>query len=140
MFHWKRKLKWQGAKYNSKSIERFWIEFKSMKELEFYIFCKWLKSEWKIDDFSHESEKFTLVDTIKYNWTTYKKTTYTPDFKVTKGSMIIYVDTKSEITAKKESFRVKIKIFLEKYIIWKEDISFIQVIQFNEFTDYLGKL
>ena len=140
MFHWKRKLKGQGAKYNSKAIERFWIKFKSMKELEFYLLCKSLKDAGTIDDYSHESEKFTLVDTIKYNGETYKKTTYTPDFKVIVKWITIYIDTKSAITPKKKSFRVKVKIFLEKFIIGKENISFLQVIEHREFTDYLKTL
>lgn len=136
----KRKISWQGWKYNSKSIERFWQKFKSEKELWFYMLLTSMVQDNKIDSFEYETEKFTLVDTIRYNWTTYPKTTYTPDFIVSINWIKIYIDTKSVITAKKESYRVKVKIFLEKYIVGRSDVMFMEVLSEKVFVEAIKNL
>jgi len=135
-----KKWKWQWAKYHSRTIERFWEKFKSEKEMGFYLLLKSLLNSKIIDNFTYEKDKFILVDTIRYGWKTYPKTTYTPDFTVYKNNKIIYIDTKSVITAKKESYRVKVKIFLEKYIINSENIEFMEVISEREFTNYINNI
>ena len=96
--------------------------------------------DWLIDGFEYETEKFTLVDTIRYNGTTYPKTTYTPDFIVSINGIKIYIDTKSVITAKKESYRVKVKIFLEKYIVWNSDVMFMEVLSEKAFVETIKNL
>lgn len=131
-------LKWSDWKYSSNTSIYKWEKFRSNLELERFKFLEILKKSWKILDFYHENEKFILLDTHYYcndnkYWCkkTLKKTTYTPDFKIIlKNWDIIYEDTKSIETAKKESYIIKKKLFIQKYC--KDNIFFKEVFEFND--------
>jgi len=86
-----------------------------------YTYLKLLKQLKKIKDFEYNIQRFDLIDTIDYPFLQerkFKKITYTPDFKIIDfNDNIFYEDTKSKITSKKESYTIKKRLFLQKYII-----------------------
>jgi hypothetical protein len=71
---------------------------------------------------------------------TINKTTYTPDFTVYVWGNIFYIDTKSNQTSKKESYVVKKKIFLYKYILWEKNKYFLEITTIQQFESYLSKI
>lgn len=135
---WKedKKNKWQDEKFNSNSCELNWIRFRSELEMKRYTFLQFMKKLWKLKDFSYTPKKFLLMDSINYPFLQERKLnkiTYTPDFLiVTNKWSSIYEDTKSIETAKKESYKIKKRLFLEKYILWKNNIYFKEVFSFDD--------
>jgi hypothetical protein len=123
--------KWNDKKFNSNTSIKYWYTFKSNLEVRRYEFLNILKNWKKILDFFYEPKTFTLLDTIKYPllWNrALRKITYTPDFLIILNDWKrIYEDTKSKAVAKKESYWIKKRLFLEKYIIWEKDLYFKEV-------------
>lgn len=131
----KKEWEWIDKKYNAKSIMYNNIKFRSTLEYKRYIFLELLVKIWQIKEFKYEPIKFILQEKFKFNNKTYPKITYTPDFRIELNNWEIwYEDTKSEITRKKESYRIKMKLFVFKYIVnWKEKIDwFMEVFKSNE--------
>lgn len=105
-----------------------WIKFRSETEIRRYKFLMSLQLCKLITSFEYEPEKFLLIDTLRYDGVTYKMITYTPDFKITTiDGSIIYEDTKSVATAKDKTYKVKKRLFIEKYILWTT-LSFKEVL------------
>lgn len=109
----------KGWKYwSKKNISLLNIKFQSELELRRYNFLELMVKTWKIKSFEYEPKKFLLQESFKYNWKNYPIITYTPDFKVVLNNwLIVWEDTKSIATKKKESYRIKMKLFVKKYII-----------------------
>lgn len=117
----KESKEWKNGidkKYNSNSISVNGINFRSQLEKERYEFLSFLKQTNTIKDFFYEDKKYILQEWYMYEWKKIRDITYTPDFKVILNNGDIYIeDTKSIPTSKKESFIIKKKLFIHKYII-----------------------
>ena len=136
-------VKWVDKKYNSNSSNVDWLNFRSQLERKRYDFLIMLKKLWKIKDVFFEPKKFVLQEWFKYNWNTYKKITYTPDFQIVLNNwMSFWEDTKSESTRKKESYRLKMKMFIKNIIVNNDTyIDFKEVLNFDDiyFLDKIKK-
>jgi len=127
------------AKYWTKKEGHFykWIKFKSELEIKRYCFLELSKTLGLIQDFKYEDEKFVLQEWFKFNGKTYYVTTYTPDFTVYLNDWrIIYEDTKSDPTSKNSTYKVKSKIFVWKYLYWKDNVDFKEI--FNPEENYFN--
>ena len=109
-------------KYHNKKIEYNGIKFDSNKEKNHYIALKQLEKAGIISDLKLQVP-FLLLDTIRHNGKTYPKTKYIADFTYIKDGKLVVEDVKSEITRKDPTYRLKIKILLNKYF----DIDFKEI-------------
>ena len=108
-------------KYHNKKVKYDGYIFDSIKEKNHYIALKQLEKAGIISDLQLQVP-FLLIDTIRHNDKTYSKTKYIADFTYKRDGKVYVEDVKSEITRKDKTYRLKIKIFLDKYkdIIFKE--------------------
>lgn len=118
----KNRLDTKQNKYHNIKIEYDNIKFDSKKELNHYIALKQLEKLGLISDLQLQVP-FLLIDTIRHNGKTYSKTKYIADFTYKKDGKLIVEDVKSEITRKDKTYRLKIKILLDKY----KDIEFREI-------------
>lgn len=104
------------SKYHSKKIILDNIKFDSIKEGNRYEELKILEQAGLIKELELQP-KFLLIDTIRYNGKTYPKTYYKADFRYYDNHLGKYIveDVKSKITAKDKTYRLKIKMLLDKY-------------------------
>ena len=109
-------------KYHNKKIEYNGIKFDSIKEKNHYIALKQLEKASIISDLQLQVP-FLLIDTIRHNGITYPKTKYIADFTYKRDGKLYVEDVKSEITRKDKTYRLKIKILLDKY----KDIEFREI-------------
>lgn len=102
---------YEGMKFDSKKERNRYIE---LKKLERFGVIKNLKRQ----------VPFLLLDTIRYNGKTYRKTYYHADFTYELDGKLIVEDVKSEITKKDGVYRLKVKMLLSKYkdIVFKEKL------------------
>lgn len=112
-------------KYHNKKVIYNGIKFDSIKEKNRYIELSMLERAGEIKELELQP-KFLLLDTIRYNGETYRKTYYIADFKYYDNKIGRYIveDVKSKITAKDKVYRLKIKMLLSKYA----DICFKEII------------
>ena len=110
-------------KYHNKKVKYDGYTFDSIKEKNHYIALKQLEKAGIISDLQLQVP-FLLIDTIRHNDKTYPKTKYIADFTYKRDDKLYVEDVKSEITRKDKTYRLKIKILLDKYkdIIFKEII------------------
>lgn len=110
-------------KYHNKKVIYNGIKFDSIREKNHYIALKQLEKAGIISDLQLQVP-FLLIDTIRHNDKTYPKTKYIADFTYKRDGKLYVEDVKSEITRKDKTYRLKIKILLDKYkdIIFKEII------------------
>ena len=109
-------------KYHNKKIEYDGHKFDSKKEMLHYVALKELEKAGIISDLQLQVP-FLLIDTIKHNDKTYPKTKYIADFTYKKDGKLYVEDVKSEITRKDKTYRLKIKILLDRY----KDIEFREI-------------
>lgn len=109
-------------KYRNKKVIYNGIKFDSIREKNHYIALKQLEKAGIISDLQLQVP-FLLIDTIRHNNKTYPKTKYIADFTYKKDGKLYVEDVKSEITRKDKTYRLKIKILLDRY----EDIEFREI-------------
>lgn len=110
-------------KYHNKKCVYNGIKFDSIREKNHYIALKQMQDVGIISELKLQVP-FLLLDTIRHNGKTYPKTKYIADFTYIKDNKLYVEDVKSEITRKDKTYRLKIKILLDRYkdIIFKEII------------------
>ena len=106
-------------KYKNVIVNYDGIKFDSKKERNRYIELKRLEKFGVIKNLQRQVP-FLLIDTIRYNGKTYRKTYYYADFTYIENDKLIVEDVKSEITKKDGVYRLKIKLLLDRY----KDIEF----------------
>lgn len=120
-------------KFKNKIQDLWGILFQSnleKKRHEFLVLCKRIG---KIKDFVFQPEKFLLENGTKFKWKKLTSISYTPDFLIiTNDNKKIYEDTKSIATFKTSTYRMKRKMFIKKYIEWKEDVDFVETFEYNK--------
>lgn len=109
-------------KYHNKKIKYDCYTFDSIKEKNHYIALKQLEKAGIISDLQLQVP-FLLIDTIRHNDKAYPKTKYIADFTYKKDGKLYVEDVKSEITRKDKTYRLKIKILLDRY----KDIEFREI-------------
>lgn len=109
-------------KYRNKKVKYDGYTFDSIKEKNHYIALKQLEKAGIISDLQLQVP-FLLIDTIRHNDKTYSKTKYIADFTYKKDGKLYVEDVKSEITRKDKTYRLKIKILLDRY----KDIEFREI-------------
>lgn len=109
-------------KYHNKKVRYDGYTFDSIKEKNHYIALKQLEKAGIISDLQLQVP-FLLIDTIRHNGKTYPKTKYIADFTYIKDGKLYVEDVKSEITRKDKTYRLKIKILLDRY----KDIEFREI-------------
>ena len=102
------------TKFNNKKVIYKGIKFDSIVERNRYIILK--------DDIKHGKiknlivhPKFKLLDKVKWQGQTLRSRSYIADFQYQKGNNIIVEDVKSVITQKDKAFRLKMRLFIQKY-------------------------
>ena len=101
-------------KYRNKKCIYNGIKFDSIREKNHYIALKQLEKMEIITDLQLQVP-FLLLDTIRHNGITYPKTKYIADFTYKKDGKLYVEDVKSAITRKDKTYRLKIKMLLDKY-------------------------
>lgn len=101
-------------KYHNKKIKYDGYTFDSIKEKNHYIALKQLEKAGIISDLKLQVP-FLLIDTIRHNGKTYPKTKYIADFTYKRDDKLYVEDVKSEITRKDTTYRLKIKLLLDRY-------------------------
>ena len=114
------------SKYKNKKVILDNIKFDSIKEGNRYEELKILEKAGLIKELELQP-KFLLIDTIRYKGKTYPKTYYKADFRYFDNHLNKYIveDVKSKITAKDKTYRLKIKMLLDKY----PDINFEEIMR-----------
>lgn len=108
-------------KYKNKKTIVDGIKFDSKKEAERYQELKLLEKSGYIENLELQP-KFELIDTIKYQGETLRKLSYIADFKyVDLTGTTIIEDTKG---FKTDVYQIKKRLFLQKYVIGKDNIQF----------------
>lgn len=110
-------------KYRNIVVECDGIKFDSKKERNRYIELKKLEKFGVIKNLRLQVP-FLLIDTIRINNITYRKTYYYADFTYELDGKLIVEDVKSEATRKDKVYRLKIKMLLDKY----KDIEFKEIL------------
>ena len=114
------KRKFQSKnKYNNKKRVYKGIKFDSIKELRRYKHLELLVLAGEIEDLEVQPV-FVLMKAFKHEGTNYPKISYRSDFRYTKSGVTIIEDVKSAITAKEPLYRVKMKMFVDQYIVPSE--------------------
>lgn len=136
----KNQQNWQEK--SNKDLTKYWTKrkifhkglyFKSNLEIKRFDFLEMCKNIWIIKNFEYEPEKFVLQESFKFKNETYYIITYTPDFKVYLNNWnIVYEDTKSSATSKNSTYKVKSKLFVYKYIFWKENLDFKEIFEWED--------
>ena len=113
-------------KYKNKKVILDNIKFDSKVEGNRYEELKILEKAGLIKELELQP-KFLLIDTIRYKGKTYPKTYYKADFRYFDNHLGKYIveDVKSKITAKDKTYRLKIKMLLDKY----PDINFEEIMR-----------
>ena len=101
-------------KYRNKKCIYNGIKFDSIREKNHYIALKQLEKAGIISELKLQVP-FLLIDTIRHNGKTYPKTKYIADFTYIKDNKLYVEDVKSEITRKDTTYRLKIKLLLDRY-------------------------
>lgn len=109
-------------KYHNKKVFYDGHWFDSQKEKNHYVALKQLEKVGIIENLQIQVP-FLLIDTVKYNGKTYPKTKYIADFTYYRDGSYYVEDVKSEATRKDKTYRLKIKILLDKY----KDIEFREI-------------
>ena len=116
-------INFKQNKYHNTKVYYDGYKFDSIKEKNHYIALKNLEKVGYISDLKLQVS-FLLLDTIKYNGKTYRKTKYIADFTYIKDNKLVVEDVKSEITRKDKTYRLKVKMLLSKY----NDIEFKEIL------------
>lgn len=117
-----RLLGYKKNKYNNVVVRYDGKKFDSKKERSRYIELKRLEGFGVIKDLKTQVP-FLLLDTIRYNGKTYRKTYYYADFTYVLDNKMVVEDVKSEATRQDKVYRLKIKMLLSKY----KDIDFREI-------------
>lgn len=99
-------------KYGNKKIKAYGVTFDSMLEKH----CYDLLSKFKIDFVF--KPRVELQRSFEFNLTTYRAIEMVPDFKISFGNNIIYLDTKGYATAES-----KLKYKMLAFLLNEEEIS-----------------
>lgn len=113
------------SKYHNKKCEYNGIKFDSIKEMRYYTKLELLQRAGEITELKRQV-RYLLLDTIRYKGKTYPKTYYIADFQFidSETGKTKVIDIKSEATRKDKTYRLKIKMLLNKY----PDIDFDEIL------------
>jgi len=106
-------------KYNNKKRVYNGINFDSIKEMRRYKQLELLQMAGEISDLEVQPV-FVLMKGFKFEGKNYPKISYKSDFRYKSKGVTIVEDVKSPITAKEPLYRVKMKLFVEQYIVPSE--------------------
>jgi hypothetical protein len=102
-------------KYNNKKRIYKGIKFDSLKELRRYKVLELMVLAGEIENLEVQPV-FVLQEMFKHAGRTHREISYKADFRYTKKGITIIEDVKSDITAKEPLYKVKMKLFVFKYI------------------------
>ena len=116
-------MPYQHNKFFNKKVIVEGIKFDSTKEANTYLKLKDLEKKGKIKDLELQKE-YVLQESFKINNKTRRKITYKADFSYisTEDNKLHVVDVKSPYTAKDKVYRIKKKLFENKYNMELEEI------------------
>ena len=106
-------------KYNNKKQEYKGIKFDSIKEMRRYKHLELLQMAGEISNLEVQPV-FVLMKAFKFEGKNYPKISYKSDFRYKSKGVTIIEDVKSPITAKEPLYRVKMKMFVDQYIVPSE--------------------
>lgn len=116
-------MPYQHNKFFNKKVIVEGIKFDSTKEANTYLKLKDLEKKGKIKDLELQKE-YVLQESFKINNKTRRKIIYRADFSYisTEDNKLHVVDIKSPYTAKDKVYRIKKKLFENKYNMELEEI------------------
>lgn len=111
-----------GNKKTYRIINNEKIKFDSLKEARYFDLLYARANKGEIEELTLQP-KYELIPTIRWDGKTLRKITYSADFRYKENGNTYVVDVKSSATFQTDVYKIKKRLFLNKYgneVIFKE--------------------